>query len=82
MDARMIPLDPLPNLIDQVYARILEAIIDTDGRVTDVRVLKPLPMGLDTSAMEAVKRWKFKPGSLNGRPVKVIFNLTVNFRLQ
>src|SRR6476469_1978284 len=24
----MIPLDPLPNLIDQVYARILEAIID------------------------------------------------------
>src|SRR5258708_12687489 len=27
-DAGMIPLDPLPNLIDQVYARILEAIID------------------------------------------------------
>jgi len=29
-----------------------------------------------------VKRWKFKPGTLNGEPVDVIFNLTVNFTLQ
>ena len=61
---------------------ILEAIINTDGNVRDVRVLKPLPMGLDQSALDAVRRWKFKPGTLNGRPVPVIFNLTVNFRLQ
>jgi TonB family protein len=39
-------------------------------------------MGLDQSALEAVKKWKFRPGTLGGRPVKVIFNLTVNFRLQ
>ncbi|HXI12538.1 MAG TPA: energy transducer TonB [Thermoanaerobaculia bacterium] len=61
---------------------ILEAIIEKDGTVRDVRTLKALPMGLDAAAMDAVRRWKFKPGMLNGRPVPVIFNLTVNFRLQ
>ena len=61
---------------------IIEAIINTNGDVTDARVLKPLPLGLDQSALEAVKRWKFKPGTLNGQPVPVIYNLTVNFRLQ
>lgn len=61
---------------------ILEAIIDRDGRVTDVRVLKPLAMGLDQAAMDAVKQWRFRPGTMGGSPVPVIFNLTVNFRLQ
>jgi len=28
-----------------------------------------------------VRRWKFKPGTLNGQPVDVLFNLTVNFKL-
>jgi len=61
---------------------IIEAIIDRNGNVTDARVLKPLPLGLDQSALEAVKRWKFRPGTLNGQPVPVIYNLTVIFRLQ
>ncbi len=61
---------------------IIEAIIDRNGNVTDARVLKPLPLGLDTAAIEAVKKWKFHPGTLNGQPVPVIYNLTVNFRLQ
>jgi len=61
---------------------IVEAIIDKTGVVTNVRVLKPLPMGLDQAAVEAVKKWKFKPATLNGKPVDVYYNLTVNFRLQ
>jgi len=61
---------------------IIEAIINTNGDVTDARVLKPLPLGLDQAALDAVKRWKFKPGTLNGQPVPVIYNLTINFRLQ
>jgi len=61
---------------------IIEAIIDRNGTVTDARVIKPLPMGLDQQALEAVKKWKFKPGTLNGQPVPVVYNLTVNFRLQ
>lgn len=65
---------------------IVEAIIDRDGNVTDARVVanlvRPAAFGLDQSALDAVKRWKFKPGTLNGQPVPVIYNLTVNFRLQ
>lgn len=60
---------------------IVEAIIDTNGNVRDVRVIKGLPMGLGAQAEEAVKKWKFKPGTLNGDPVSVIFNLTVTFTL-
>jgi protein TonB len=60
---------------------IVEAIINKDGSVEQVKVLKGLPMGMSESAVEAVKQWKFKPGTLNGEPVDVIFNLTVTFKL-
>lgn len=61
---------------------IVEAIINKQGNVTNVKVLKPLPMGLDQAAVDAVKKWVFKPATLNGKPVEVYYNLTVNFRLQ
>ncbi|HEV7505756.1 MAG TPA: TonB family protein [Thermoanaerobaculia bacterium] len=61
---------------------IVEAIIDTGGNVTNVRVLKGLPMGLDGSAVEAVQEWKFRPATLEGKPVKVYYVLTVNFQVQ
>jgi periplasmic protein TonB len=81
------------NRIDPTYTEIarkariegfviIEAIIDTNGNVTDVRILKTLPLGLGDAAMDAVRRWKFKPGTLNGQPVPVIYDLTVNFRMQ
>jgi len=61
---------------------IVEAVIDKNGNVDKVNVLKGLPMGLSDAAIEAVKEWKFRPATLNGQPVDVIFNLTVNFTLQ
>ena len=61
---------------------IVQAIIDKQGNVTDVKLLKGLGMGLDQAAMEAMKKWKFEPATLNGKPVSVYYNLTVNFRLQ
>lgn len=60
---------------------IVEAIIGKDGLVKNVEILKPLPFGLDQAAADAVKQWVFKPGTLNGEPVDVIFNMTVNFKL-
>ena len=50
--------------------------------MTDVRVLKSLPMGLTEAAIDAVKQWRFKPATLDNRPVSVYFTLTVNFQLQ
>jgi protein TonB len=61
---------------------VIRAVIDERGYVTDVQLLRGQPMGLDQSAMDAVKTWRFKPATLHGQPVKVYFNLTVNFTLQ
>jgi protein TonB len=61
---------------------IVEAIINTQGNVVDARILKGMPMGLDQAALDAVERWKFKPATLEGKPVKVYYTLAVNFKLQ
>jgi protein TonB len=60
---------------------VVEAVIDRHGNVDQVKVLKGLPMGLSAEAEAAVRQWKFRPGTLNGQPVDVIFSLTVNFTL-
>jgi protein TonB len=60
----------------------LKAVIDERGYVTDLQVIKDLPMGLDKAAMDAVRTWRFKPATLHGRPVKVYYNLTVHFTIQ
>ena len=60
---------------------VVQCVIDRDGRVREVDVLRsPHPM-FDDAAIEAVRQWQFAPGTLNGRPVDVIFVLTVNFQL-
>ena len=61
---------------------ILQTVIDTDGKVQDVKVLKDLGFGLTEAAVEAVRQWTFEPALLNGKPVAVYFNLTINFTLQ
>jgi TonB family protein len=59
---------------------IVEVTVDHTGVVKDARVLKSLPFGLDQAALDAVKQWTFRPATLNGTAVDVLFNLTVNFR--
>jgi TonB family protein len=57
----------------------LDVVVGVDGRVHDVRITKPLGPGLDEKAIEAVKRWTFKPGTLNGKPVAVKIQVQVDF---
>ena len=60
---------------------VLQAIIDKQGDVKDVEILRGLGLGLDGSAMEAVLQWKYVPTYYNGRPVEVILTVTVIFEL-
>jgi protein TonB len=60
---------------------LLEAIIDTEGRVQAVRVLRSPPM-LDAAAVEAVRQWRYTPTLLNGTPVPVIMTVNVMFQLR
>lgn len=61
---------------------IVEATVDWEGYVRDVRVLKGLPMGLDAAAKLAVMQWKFEPATRRGEPVDAYTTLTVPFRVE
>jgi len=62
---------------------ILQLTIDKQGRVTDVKVLRGLPMGLTEAAMDAARKQRFKPAyrSSTGRPVDCLYTITVQFRI-
>ena len=60
---------------------VLWLIVGPDGKPRDIRVSRPLGMGLDQKAIEAVQRWRFEPAMKDGRPVAVQINVEVNFRL-
>jgi protein TonB len=59
---------------------ILECVISPQGKVTEARVLRGIPL-LEQAALEAVKQWVYSPTLLNGVPVPVVMTVTVNFRL-
>jgi TonB family protein len=60
---------------------IVELIIEKDGSVSNARILKPQPLGLDLSAVETVCGWRFKPATRQGEPVKVYYVVTMNFHV-
>jgi protein TonB len=57
---------------------ILEATVDEKGAVTDVRVLRSIPL-LDRAAIKAVQQWRYEPLVLNGVPAPFILTVTVTF---
>ena len=61
---------------------ILTGIVDAEGNVRNLEVVKGLPFGLDASALETVQSWKFRPATLGGEPVAVYYHFQVSFALQ
>jgi TonB family protein len=61
----------------------VEAVVGTDGRVRDARVIKSLDkeFGLDAAALDAARRWEFRPGTLDGRVVQVPVTLELQFTI-
>lgn len=62
-------------------AVMLQIIVDEKGLPRDIKIIRPLGLGLDQKAIEAVEKWKFSPGKKDGKPVPVIAQVEVNFRL-
>lgn len=56
-------------------------IVDAQGNPQNVRVPRPLGMGLDEEAIKAVRQYKFKPAMFQGHPVPVEISVEVNFRI-
>jgi TonB family protein len=61
---------------------LISMIVDANGMPQNPRVVRPLGMGLDEKALEAVRKYRFKPAMKDGKtPVPVMITVEVNFRL-
>lgn len=61
---------------------VLEAIIGADGGVREVRVLRGASPLLDPAAVEAVRRWRYRPARIGERTVAVYLKVVVTFSLR
>lgn len=59
---------------------ILALVVNQKGRASDISIVSPLGFGLDERAIAAVEKWEFSPGMKDGKPVKVLATIEVNFR--
>lgn len=62
----------------------LSTIIDTEGKPTEVKVVKSLDAeyGLDENAVNALKAWRFKPAVKDGKPVRFQASIEMTFVLR
>jgi TonB family protein len=60
---------------------VLKVIIRKDGSVGPIRVHESLESGLDSAAIEAVKKWSFEPATVDGEPINVLADVEVDFSL-
>jgi protein TonB len=60
---------------------VLEALINKAGTIQNLHLIRGHPM-LVPAALDAVKQWQYRPYILNGEPIEVETQITVNFTLQ
>lgn len=61
---------------------IIQLVIDREGCVNDIRVLKGEGYGLDEATRSAAKWWVYEPATLRGEPVSVYYYVTTAFRIR
>lgn len=59
---------------------VLQLAVNEKGRPVGISVISPLGFGLDERAQAAVETWEFAPGIKDGKPVKILATVEVNFR--
>jgi TonB family protein len=60
---------------------VVQLVVSEFGLVRDAKVLRPIGLGLDDQALEALSSWRFQPGTKDGTNVAVAANIEMNFRL-
>ena len=75
------PQYPQEAFVKKIEGTVLvEALIDTSGRVVRARVIQSVPL-LDAAALQAAYQWVFQPAIKHGRPVPTIIHMPVAFRI-
>jgi TonB family protein len=59
----------------------VSAVVSTHGNLTDMQVVKGLSAAQNRSALDALKEWRFEPGTKDGKPVNVRIKIQVDFHL-
>jgi TonB family protein len=60
---------------------MIHAEIDARGQIQNISIARGLGLGLDERAAEAVRKWRFRPATQNGKPVAANALIEVSFRL-
>ena len=74
------PQPPAPAKLEKQGTVIIDSIIDEEGCVVRSRVLESLTPELDQISLDTLRFWVFQPATFQGKPVKVYYTLTVNYR--
>jgi protein TonB len=76
------PVYPRTALVAHQEATVvLEATLDVHGNLTSLRPLTSHGFGFEQAALDAVRQWRFEPGTLKGKPVPVLYRLSIVFRI-
>jgi len=80
---RVPPVYPEEARKDRIQGKVvLEVVIDTKGNVTKAEAVESPDPLLSEAALAAVRQWTYAPATLEGKPVKVYLQVTVNFKLE
>ena len=88
VSAPQILYQPEPGFTDAARARRFEGVVglnivvDPTGKVRNVKIIRPLGMGLDENAVATVSTWRFNPATKDGQPVAVAVYVEVAFHLR
>ncbi|MGC2398770.1 MAG: energy transducer TonB [Acidobacteriaceae bacterium] len=78
-------INPDSNEYAQEYGiagmEMVRTVVDANGMPRQMAIARPIGFGLDEKAVDAVKHSHFTPATLNGRPVPVVVDLVVTFRI-
>jgi len=77
-------LPQYPALMQKIHMNgivILDCVIDPTGHIREARVVSSSNPAFEQSARDAVYQWQFEPGTMNGVPVNVEFELKVSFQI-
>ena len=59
---------------------VVEAVIELDGRLSNLKIIKSPGLGLDQKVLETLAKWKCKPATRDGRPVRTSVPIEIGFR--